>query len=251
MTEHTLHAALLPPGPAHTHGSCSLALETNALTAIVGGLWASLSFDYLVKVSGKTNVNRDLVAQFPAPVDHAAAMRLLLRALRLNCLTEDYAPLWEEAFEDAFLDEAWTPPYAHRPSLHDVAPEWTMTTPLRTEFDRRAALVEIDALAAIMLSLTADQLCAIYRAQFPVLRKFEHRMYFDVQGRKIAKDHQTYGAKQQKGDYELVEAWMDEPGSVELPDRYQPPFPKPDREADMLWASAESARRLAARWGDP
>jgi hypothetical protein len=31
-----------------------------------------------------------------------------------------------------------------------------MSTPLRTGFDRRQALVEIDALAAIMLDITAE-----------------------------------------------------------------------------------------------
>ena len=58
-----------------------------------------------------------------------------------------------------------------------------MATPLRTDYDRRMALVEIDALAALMLGLTADQLCAMYRTQFSVLFKYEYSKFFDAAGR--------------------------------------------------------------------
>ena len=60
-----------------------------------------------------------------------------------------------------------------------------MATPLRRDQDRRQALVELDALAALMLGLTAEQLCAMYRTQFAVLRKYEYKMAFDAEGRKI------------------------------------------------------------------
>jgi hypothetical protein len=258
-TERTLCAAIIPPRPAHVDAVNSLAMGRDRETALVAGLWASLPFDYLVKVSGNTNLRANYTDRFPAPLDHPAAPSMILRTLRLNCLTRDYAPLWEELFEDAFRNDGWSPAFVHRAPLQDVTREWTTATPLRIEYERRAALVEIDALAALMLHITADQLCAIYRAQFGVLRKYEYRMFFDAQGRKIAKDTHARGWKQKPGDYELAEQWFEEHETAEgdtpadralpaaLRDRYRPPLTKPAREDEMRAAYDEFERRLAGR----
>jgi hypothetical protein len=243
-SERSLQAALLTPGPAHVNTVHSMALDTNRLTAAVAGLWSSVPLDYLLKVSGRADVQNEFVKWLPLPFDGPAVLPLIFRTLRLNCLTADYAPLWEELYDPAWQDDAWTDASLARPALGHVGPMWTKATPLRFDEHRRAALVEIDALAALILGLTTEQLCAMYRAQFAVLRKYEYNMLFDAQGRQIAKDHQAYGFHQQKGDWELVNQWVEDPGSVELPDRYVAPFTKPDREREMTHAYKEFARRL-------
>ncbi|MET9199594.1 restriction endonuclease subunit M [Gordonia sp. NPDC003585] len=271
--ERSLHAALVRPGVAHVNTVNSLTVCTCATTCkqlsspeglsdvrktgLVAGLWASLPFDYLVKVSGKSDVQAELVDRFPAPIDHPAAQQLLLRTLRLNCLTRDYEELWDALYEKGFAGDSWTAPFASLLDPLGVSTRrWTMKTPLRTDFERRAALVEIDALAALMLGLTAEHLALMFRAQFPVLRKYEYEMYFDWNGRKIAKDHHAQGVHQQKDDYKLLQAWMIGEDCGDLLDRYtpfapdadhdEPWFYKPDREAEMRAAYAEFEQRLAA-----
>ena len=272
--ERSLHTAVIPPGPAHVNTINSFSVCTPSAspqqfgasgvsgshdlrtTVLIAGLWASLPFDYLVKVSGKADVQAELVDRFPAPVDHLAWPLLLLRTLRMNCLTRDYARLWEGLHGAALENDSWTVAFNSLSSgpLALADKRWTMATPLRTDFDRRAALVEIDALSALMLGLTAEHLALMFRAQFPVLRKYEYAMHFDAQGRKIAKDHQAHGVQQQKDDYKLLEAYLNGEDFGDLLDRYVP-FPpdethherwfyKPDREAEMRSAYAEFEQRI-------
>ncbi|ROZ44741.1 restriction endonuclease subunit M [Rhodococcus sp. WS3] len=267
--ERSLHAAIVPPGMAHVDAVNSLAIfQTDSRfensngpavsdilkTVLVAGLWASLPFDYLIKISGRTDVRAELIDRFPAPTGHAAWPYLLLRVLRLNCLTREYSPLWEVLQRELFSDDSWTPAFLALPQIGGVEVPWTMATPLRTDAERRAALVEIDALAALMLGLTPDHLVLIFRAQFAVLRKYEYEMVFDSCGRKIARDHQVKGAKQQKDDYKLLQAYLEGEDCGDLLDRYapfpadedhdEPWFYKPDREAEMRSAYAEFERRL-------
>ena len=61
-----------------------------------------------MKVSGVSKVQAEFASRFPHPRDHALVPELILRALRLNCLTADYAPLWEELFDPAWRHDSWT-----------------------------------------------------------------------------------------------------------------------------------------------
>ena len=264
--ERSLHSALLPPGGSHVNSVFALAILGSSAeakgepsperTALVSGLWASLVMDYLVKVGGRVNIHSELVDRFPAPIGHPAANFLLRRTLQLNCLTDDYSILWNRLYKPVFLEDYWTTPFKGIFSELDVSAQWSTATPLRCEAQRRAALVEIDALAAIMLGLTADHLAIIFNTQFPVLRKYEREMFFDSSGRKIAKDHQVAGVRQQKDDYKLIQAFLAGEDSGDLLERYdpfppdgahaQPWFYQPDREAEMRAAYADFERRLAA-----
>ncbi len=230
-TVRSCHAALLPPGPTHVHGVHTLSCPEHRDLAIAGGMWASLPVDFLVKVSGASKLQAEFAARFPHPRDHALVPELILRTLRLNCLTTDYEPLWAELFNSGWERDAWTRRFPAA-ALGDVGTEWSMSTPLRRDAERRQALVEIDALAAVMLDITADELCAIYRTQFGVLRKYERVMRFDANGRQVPKDvlkdYEKYGTRADLGRYEL-------------------PFTGVDREREMTIAHEEFSRRLAER----
>jgi hypothetical protein len=240
--ERTLHAALLPPGPGHVLSLFS-ATSSHRDLAIASGMWASLPIDFLAKAAGKINLKIDDISRLPHPSDHELVPELILRALRLNCLTADYSPLWEELFDVQWTNDAWTldPPSSDAPytpaPLGDVQQQWTMATPLRKDFDRRQALVEIDALAAVMLGITAEELCAIYRTQFGVLRKYERQNRYDANGRKVPGDVvKAYQPWQAAGS-----------PSARRPDlgRYRLPFVGLDREVDMTRAHHAFTARLA------
>lgn len=256
--ERSLHSALLPPGPSHIHGIQSTGFATTCDSARWTAFMSTLPLDYLTKVCGTANISDTYLQRFPFPGDHPLDQALLLRTLRLNCLTADYAPLWEELFDPSWADDAWTAEPASpwgqvlaRVPLGEVGPAWSMATPLRRDAERRMALVELDAIAAIMLGLTADQLCAMYRTQFAVLRKYEYAMAFDQEGRKVCQYHQSAGYRQAQLQQEAKDGLRDKswqsvwqmvlddeenPGSVDWEGQFTLPFVRPDREAEMTRA---------------
>ena len=171
---------------------------------------------------------------------------LLLRTLRLNCVTDAYADLWRDVYRDAFSADRWAGglPSANRPDLGAVTPEWTASTPLRIAEDRRQALVEIDALVALMLGVTADQLCTIYRTQFAVLYGYDHKDYvYDANGRLVP--NEVLSVWRKKGD-QISGAERTATNQAGHTYIYELPFRLLDREADMRAAYAEFERRLAA-----
>ncbi|MFE1509261.1 Eco57I restriction-modification methylase domain-containing protein [Streptomyces sp. NPDC058726] len=249
--ERVLHAALLPPGATHIDTVHTMALATNRDTVKVAGLWASLPIDYLVKVSGKSDLRAELAAQFPAPLEHPLIAPLIFRTLRLNCVTRDYAPLWEELADPVWLTDRWSGPEIIQSPLQDVETHWSMATPLRTEYDRRMALVEIDAIAAVMLGLSAKQLCAMYRSQFAVLRKYEWGMFFAPDGHKIGAETHSIGVRQTPEETAFVKAWAKAARAGDPTPAIPEGWTKPNREAEMTRAHADFAARLhAGEYGD-
>ncbi|MFD6322436.1 class I SAM-dependent DNA methyltransferase [Streptomyces sp. NPDC058442] len=258
--QRSLFAALIPPGPTHVHTVQSMALPDDRLTALNAGFWTALPLDYLLRITGRSHLQVAEAHKMPAPTpDHPLAHALLLRTLRLNALTDAYAPLWKELFHPSWSGyEDWANPgWPHlKPLAADLAATWNYDTPLRNEYERRAALVELDALVSVWLGITADQLVAIYKSRYPVLFDYEAAMYFDANGRKIAGNHNTYGYGQTKQEYVDLLAHLENPKTTPPPAGYTPPFYKADREAEMRAAHAHFQARLdketaAGRWNPP
>jgi hypothetical protein len=150
-----------------------------------------------------------------------------------------------------------------------LTPTWSAATPLRTDFARRQALVEIDVLVAQALGLTLDMLLDLYRAQFPVLRGYEEDTWYDQRGRIIftpSKGLVNVGLRRKTERGKPNPGWEDvrplTRGTVEQtveddtrpggPHRrtivYEAPFTRCDREAEygQAW-SAFQLRFGAAR----
>ncbi len=165
--ERSLVAALFPPGPAHVILMRSLAFPSSLETALTSGFWASIPVEYLLRVSGRGDLtNADARTMPTAVVDHPLAASLLLRTLRLNCLTDAYSSLWRELFNPIWQMETWVGDWPNLDQLGQISADWTWDTPLRTEYERRAALVEIDALVAVWLGWDTDELLAAYESRF-------------------------------------------------------------------------------------
>ncbi|MGI5180539.1 class I SAM-dependent DNA methyltransferase [Dactylosporangium sp. CA-152071] len=234
-TERALYAALIPPGVTHIEAVHSLILPSTRQTALVAGFWASLPLDYFLRATARNDLRTAGAKAMPAPAaEHPLASALLLRTLRLNCLTAVYADLWVELFDPTWLiHDRWACDWKGLPPLQAVTPDWRLDTPLRTERARRSALVEIDALVAVWLGMNADALISAYRGRFPVLQKYEAVTWFDADGWKLASNARTFGQRQSKTTWAQFEAYRNDTQHVPPPEGYTPPFHRADREAEM------------------
>ncbi|MFF2774619.1 class I SAM-dependent DNA methyltransferase [Streptomyces sp. NPDC058052] len=257
--ERSLFAAIIPPGPNHIHAVRSMFVQSNLTTALQCGFWASLPMDYLLRITGRGHLDVGTAHKLPAATpEHPLAHPLLLRTLRLNCLTNAYAPLWQELCHPTWPGyEGWTQSWPNlKPLAEHLAADWRYDTPLRSEYERRAALVELDALVSVWLGIASDQLVAIYKSRYPLLSERGSEMYFDANGRKISRDSFSYGYGQTKETYLALLDHLDSPATVPPPEGYTAPFYKADRETEMRAAHAHFSARLdaeiaAGRWTPP
>ncbi|MFF4893482.1 class I SAM-dependent DNA methyltransferase [Micromonospora chersina] len=245
-TERSLYSALIPPGATHVDAINTLAARSNEETALIAGFWSALPLDYLLRIRGKGQFRMTEAQNLPSPdPGHPLALELLLRLLRLTCQTEAFAPLWSDLFHrKSFPTTDWAVAWPNIAPLAQGRSTWEPGTPLRTEYERRAALVEIDALVSCWLGLTAEQLVALYRARYPILADYDAATWFDRNGRKIAKNHHAFGFGQDKEHYEQLMEYVEDPGRNRVPAGYVAPFYRADRENEYRQAHATFCERL-------
>ncbi|WP_285181531.1 hypothetical protein [Rhodococcus sp. MEB032] len=245
--ERTLAPAIIPPGAAHVNTIRSAWMPEHEL-AVVAGTAASILSDFVIRAVPKNDIIERTFARLPR-ISGKIAAGVAFRALRINCLTDAYSRLWEQCFGVEMQAEAWAGGFAHsrRKPLGEISPMWTSESPLRIGADRRQALVEIDALVALGLGLTADELCTIYRTQFPVLYGFDRKTYlYDFNGRVVPNEVLSVWRKKGDAINEDERTATNPAGNTYT---YELPFQFLDREADMREAYTEFERRLGITGG--
>jgi hypothetical protein len=246
--ERTLIPAVIPPGAAHVHGVASIggpAISPRELLLTAGYL-ASLLADFSVRAAPKSTISLATVARL-AFVEPNLMSEMVLRTLRLNCVTNAYSDLWSGCWDPAFTGDRWRSGAVARPTspLGAVHEAWSSSVPLRVAADRRQAQVELDALVALTLGLTPDELCTIYRTQFAVLYGYDRDVYlYDANGRLVPNSVLTIWRK--KGDRitQHERTATNQAGNTYV---YELPFVTLDREADMRAAYASFEQDLADR----
>ena len=290
--ERSLIPCLFPRGYLHVHTLREIAFVSPMIAVETCGLWSSLPFDFFDRSLGKPFFSNNVVNLLPVLPDNPM---IRSRALLLNCLNRDYAELWTEGWDDAYLSDNWLSSDSHltdwrphlvkldesvsdkeveliakgfgsKPSraimdsvrmlkqLFDANDEvkmkarrelfaWRWETPLRTQLDRRQALVELDVIVTKALGLSLDDLLLMYRVSFPTMRKYDADTFYDQNGRCVfsAKSGESYLSRQEwesikdmkEGEFKKTiteTVFSDTP--TERTITYKAPFFKKDREAD-------------------
>lgn len=243
--ERTLNVALLPEGTGHINGIVSVAFKKVEELYISVATWASIPFDYYTKAMGKANFNFDSASGFPI-ISSRYNKELILRGILLNCLTKNYSNIYKDSTNYFERELIWSKEDS-RLKTKSIPKEWSKEVPLRTDYERRQALVEIDVLTAMALGMTLNQLKSIYKLQFAVAQQYEADTWYDTNGRivfttnrsltGVGYDRPTWenSVKGAAPGTKFTRTITDDTmpgGPVERTIEYVAPFDKCDREKD-------------------
>ena len=246
--ERTLIGAIMPPKTGHTNGILGFAFENEADLLISSGLFASLPMDFYVKSMGRSNFYMETAQQMPI-IHGIYADAIVRRTLLLNAVSLNYKVLWD-THTDVFDElECWSKKdnRLDDSSFAKLSAPWTYSSPLRNDYERRQALIEIDVLTAMALGMRLQQLITIYQIQFPVLQQYENNTWYDSNGRIVFTSNRSLtGVGFERKEWENVV--KDAPagkkfyrtitddtmpgGPVERTIEYVAPFDRCDREKD-------------------
>ena len=225
------------------------------LLALMAGCYASIPYDYFVRANGKGHVNYATTMSFPVP-DSPLNDEIACRALLLNCLTRDYTDLWRDVWQPEFASYSWAKDDPRLPTstFSSLTDDWRWETPLRKDYQRRQALVELDVLVSMALGLTLDQLITVYQLDFSVLQSYERETWYDVNGRVVCSRKAMGNFKYKPTEFKTVfgdidactsgiypKTYIDDTlpgGPVERTIEYVAPFDTCDRVEDYrtVWA---------------
>ena len=248
MSERTLVSCILPKGSSFIYTLFGIIMPDEKQMVCLNATENSLPFDFFIKVLGKTHINYGVNMLLPLlPVE--GNQKIMLRSLMLNCLTKHYSSLWKNCWDEKYQFDSWAKQDSRLDNIQfaKLTSQWTWDIPLRTDYERRQALVEIDVLTAMALGMTLEQLKTIYRIQFPVLQSYEADTWYDANGRiTFTNNRSLVGVGFDRKEFELnmkdapagkkfYRTIMDDTmpgGPVERTIEYVAPFDRCDREQD-------------------
>ncbi|SFB07258.1 Eco57I restriction-modification methylase domain-containing protein [Selenomonas ruminantium] len=246
--ERTLISAIIPPQTAHIIGLTGLEIKDYEYMLILNGQMSSLPFDFFVKIMGQSDFVPDNASKLPY-IRTVYDLDIKVRSALLNMVSKNYQNLYEETFDNEYNNIKWakSDPRLRPERFTTLTDKWTWDTPLRTDYERRQALVELDVLTAMALGMNLDQLKTIYRIQFPVLQSYEADTWYDANGRiaftinrsliGVGVDRPTWEntLRQLKPGETYRKTYTDDTqpgGPVERTIEYVAPFDRCDREED-------------------
>lgn len=179
----TLQPSIMPPSIPHVSNVISVLFGNERKLIELTSLTASIVYDFYIKSLGKENLYPETIQSLRIGIPEKYYNDLCLRVLRLNCMTKHFSQIWEKNFHPSFVNISWSKVDKRLSQNSSLTPKYDFqTAPLKNEYERRLALVEIDCLVAMSIGLNLEDLINIYKIYFPVSQQYEDSTFYDSNG---------------------------------------------------------------------
>ena len=181
--EKTVMCAIIPPKAGHINGIYGWIAKDVKTIVYLGGLLASIPYDFLIKTVGKDNMYANNTDLLPLP-NTEFSDAISVRFLRLNCINKFYIDLWKRCWKDIYLDdESAFVPCGANVKYDSLSSEWSRDFAIRNDLDRKRTLIELDVLVAMAVGMTLEQLCTVYRMSFYAAQQNDGNTWYDAKGK--------------------------------------------------------------------
>ena len=182
--ERTLIAAIAPPKSSCINTVTSIVFSQNEDLLLAEALLSSVPYDALIKILGRSDFYYETAQSLPW-VKNKYATDLIARSLLLNAVTEEYSSLYESTVDSISSANQWAKNDTRLSNSKFISlpSSYRQENALRTDYERREAMIEIDVLTAMALNMSLNQLNTLYRILFPVLQSYEADTWYDTNGR--------------------------------------------------------------------
>lgn len=181
--ERTLMSAIFPREVTHVNTVTGVAMKDHKDLVVLAGEMSTIVLDGYIKILKKGDIYFDTVEKFPV-IRGKYQKAILIRSLLLNAISSHYSDLWEENWDDDYLEEIWgrTDSLLAKDAFSHLSKKWMRHPAFLSDYARRELQLELDVLVAMAVGMTLDDLINLYILQFPLMQQYEDDTWFDAAG---------------------------------------------------------------------